>query len=102
MAPVLVEWLIFSNTDNTFRVVLPNVNYKKVKQNIIMDATIQEEMIINYMKSYKKVKRQEIDELLNVSATRTKNILSKLLKKEIIERRNIGKNTYYTLNDLLK
>ncbi len=92
----------FSNTDNTFRVVLPNVNYKKVKQNIIMDATIQEEMIINYMKSYKKVKRQEIDELLNVSATRTKNILSKLLKKEIIERRNIGKNTYYTLNDLLK
>ena len=87
----------FSISDNSFKVILPNVNYKEETKDILIDDKTQKEKIIDYLKEYGKVKRETIDKLFNVSSARSKVILSELLKEKIIEKVGTGKNTYYVL-----
>ena len=88
----------FSISDNSFKVILPNVNYKEETKEILIDDKTQKEKIIDYLKEYGKVKRETIDKLFNVSSARSKVILSELLKEKIIEKVGTGKNTYYVLS----
>ena len=86
----------FSISDNSFKVILPNVNYKD--EDIFTNTKTSQEKVIDYLNEYGKVKRETIDNLFNISSTRSKVILSELLKEKIIEKVGTGKNTYYILN----
>ena len=88
----------FSISDNSFKVILPNVNYKEETKEILIDDKTQKEKIIDYLKEYGKIKRETVDKLFNVSSARSKVILSELLKEKIIKKVGNGKNTYYILN----
>lgn len=90
---------IFDATENTFSITLPNINYedKLSKSNIIAPSISQEDIIINYLKEYNKVNRNETQKLLNISKTRAYQIIDKMLEKNIIKKENTGKNTYYVL-----
>ena len=83
----------FSISDNTFKVILPNVNYKEDNNNISKSEKTQKEKIIDYLKEYDVLKRETIDKLFNVSSSRSKAILSELIKEDIIEKIDAGKNT---------
>ena len=85
----------FSISDNSFKVILPNVNYKD--EDMFTDTKTSKEKVIDYLNEYGKVKRETIDKLFNISSTRSKVILSELLKEKIIEKVGTGKNTYYIL-----
>ena len=74
----------FSISDNSFKVILPNVNYKEEAKDIFIDDKTQKEKIIDYLKEYGKIKRETIDKLFNVSSARSKIILSELLYIKII------------------
>ena len=87
----------FSISDNSFKVILPNVNYKETDKDIFIDDKTPKEKIVNYLKIYNKVKRETIDKLFNVSSARSKVILSELLKEKIITKVGNGRNTYYVL-----
>ena len=87
----------FLISDNSFKVILPNVNYKENDKDIFIDDKTQKEKIIDYLKIYNKVKRETIDKLFNVSSARSKVILSELLKEKIITKVGNGRNTYYVL-----
>ena len=87
----------FSISDNTFKVILPNVNYKEDNNNISKSEKTQKEKIVDYLKEYDVLKRETIDKLFNVSSSRSKAILSELIKEDIIEKIDAGKNTYYVL-----
>ena len=87
----------FINTENTFKVILPNVNYKENDNNLSNDGKTQKDTIVDYLKDNGEIKRETIDKLLNVSSTRSKNILSELLREKLIAKVGVGKNTYYVL-----
>ncbi len=84
----------FIPLDNSFKVVLPNINYKSPEENNSDKQIIE---IINFLKKNKKIRRQNIDELLKVSATRSKEILSQLIEANIIEKVGSGRSVYYIL-----
>lgn len=87
----------FSVTDNTFKVTLPNINYKPEVKNIIVDDLSQKEKIIKYLEQYGKIKRETVDMLFDISSARSKIILSEMIKENIILKKGTGKNTYYVL-----
>lgn len=87
----------FITTDNSFKVVLPNVNYKKEKQDISINLLSQKDIIINYLKENDKIKREVVDVLFDISSARSKKILSEMVKGNIIVKKGSGKNTYYIL-----
>lgn len=87
------EFLI---TENTFKTVLYNVNYKDDIEENKNDMN-EEETIVDYLKSNKKINRKTIEEISNVSSTKAKNILSEMVKNNVLNVKGNGKNTYYTL-----
>ena len=88
---------IFAVTDNTFKVTLPNINYKPEVKNIIVDDLSQKEKIVKYLEQYGKIKRETVDMLFDISSARSKIILSEMIKENIIMKKGTGKNTYYVL-----
>ncbi len=86
----------FITTDNSFKVILPNVNYKNEKQDISINLLSQRDIIINYLKENDKIKREVVDVLFDISFARSKKILSEMVKENIVKKGN-GKNTYYIL-----
>ena len=87
----------FITTDNSFKVILPNVNYKNEKQDISINLLSQRDIIINYLKENDKIKREFVDVLFDISSARSKKILSEMVKENIIVKKGNGKNTYYIL-----
>lgn len=89
-------------SENVFKITLPNKNYNFV-ENVIHDFNnmTQREFIIEYLKYNKKIKRQDVERILNVGNTRSKQIINSLLKENILIRVGNGKNTYYTLENEL-
>lgn len=90
---------IFDATENTFSIMLPNMNYQENINNFdtISPILSQEEIIINYITKYNKINRNETEKLLNISKTRAYKILDKMLEKNIIKKESSGKNTYYVI-----
>ncbi len=90
---------IFDATENTFSITLPNMNYEEVSNNSnnISPSLSQEDIIVNYLKEYNKINRNEAEKLLNVSKTRAYQIIAEMLEKNIIKKEDTGKNTHYML-----
>ena len=94
---------VFDATENTFSIILPNMNYKEVIDNYVNDNNIifhslsQEDMIVQFLKKYNKINRNETEKLLNVSKTRAYKILDAMIDNNIINKEDNGKNTYYIL-----
>ncbi len=87
----------FSVTDNAFKVILPNINYKEIQQPKIIEDLTQKEKIIKYLEQYNKIKRETVDMLFNISSARSKVILSEMIKENLIKKIGTGKNTYYVI-----
>ena len=90
---------IFDATENTFSIMLPNMNYVEVlnKVSIVSPSLSQEDLIVNYLKEYNRINRNETEKLLNISKTRAYQIINEMLEKNIIRKESTGKNTYYIL-----
>ena len=91
---------IIELTENIFKIVLPNRNYveKKVIDDIPNNYS-QKDIIVNYIKENNKITRLEVEKLLNIGNTRSKQIINKLLEDEFIVKKGNGKNTYYELKE---
>ena len=57
----------------------------------------QEEIITKYVKEKTKITRLEVEKLLDIGNTRSKQIINKLLEDHILIKKGTGKNTYYVL-----
>lgn len=90
---------ILDATENTFSITLPNMNYEDAsnKSSIISPRLSQEDIIVNYLREYNKINRNETEKLLNISKTRAYQIIDEMLEKNIIKKEDSGKNTYYVL-----
>lgn len=87
---------IIELSENVFKITLPNLNYIESNKNEFNNMT-QEEIITRYVKEKSKITRLEVEKLLNIGNTRSKQIINKLLEDHILVKKGTGKNTYYVL-----
>ena len=88
---------IFVDTDNAFNVTLYNVNYVENHEKILPSNLTQEEKIVEYLKKNNKINRNIVEQLLDISSTRAKNILNKMCENKLIVMVGSGKNIIYVL-----
>lgn len=86
----------FITSENVFKVILPNINYKEEKEKRDYAVPI-EEMIKEYLAINGYMTRRNVETVLGVSPTSAKNILSECRKEGVIEAIGKGKNTKYVL-----
>ena len=87
---------IIELSENVFKITLPNLNYTESNKNEFNNMT-QEEIITKYVKEKTKITRLEVEKLLDIGNTRSKQIINKLLEDHILIKKGTGKNTYYVL-----
>ena len=87
---------IIELSENVFKITLPNLNYIEDNKNEFNNMT-QEEIITKYVKEKTKITRLEVEKLLDIGNTRSKQIINKLLEDHILVKKGTGKNTYYVL-----
>ena len=87
---------IIELSENVFKITLPNLNYTESNKNEFNNMT-QEEIITKYVKEKSKITRLEVEKLLDIGNTRSKQIINKLLEDHILIKKGTGKNTYYVL-----
>ncbi len=87
---------IIELSENVFKITLPNLNYTESNKNEFNNMT-QEEIITKYVKEKSKITRLEVEKLLDIGNTRSKQIINKLLDDHILVKKGTGKNTYYVL-----
>lgn len=87
---------IIELSENVFKITLPNLNYIESNKNEFNNMT-QEEIIAKYVKEQTRITRLEVEKLLNIGNTRSKQIINKLLEDHILIKKGTGKNTYYVL-----
>jgi len=51
--------------------------------------------ILDYLKEKGKIKRKDIEEILNLKERRARSILKEMVDDGLLERRGSGTNTYY-------
>ena len=83
--------------DNAFLVILPNVNFKDVKKNIISINLTKQEQILEYLSKYKIISRVTVQEMFGISKTRANYILNEMLENELIVKQGRGKSITYRL-----
>lgn len=90
---------IFDVTENTFSIILPNINYqdKETKVEVVPTNLSKEEIIINYINKYSKINRNDTEKLLGISKTRAFKILDLMIEKGMLKKEGSGKNIYYIL-----
>ena len=66
-------------------------------EKILPSNLTQEEKIVEYLKKNNKINRNIVEQLLDISSTRAKNILNNMCEKELIIMVGNGKNTMYVL-----
>lgn len=89
---------LIQNTENTFKVTLYNVNYVAEESNdVILENMSQEKQIVEYLKKNGMITRATVQVLLDLSKTRTNDILNKMVNDNVLEQNGSSKNIYYTL-----
>src|SRR5699024_3460446 len=88
------------DSNNIFKVVLYNRNYVDSEENInsyIDKSDNREEKIIDYLDKNEKINRKTVEKLFDVSKTRAKNILNKIINENLLIKTGSGKNVFYKL-----
>ena len=81
--------------------MLPNVNYREIKEKNLPSNLTQQEQILEYLTKYGKISRIIVEEMLDVSKTRANDILYDMINKNLISKQGNGKNITYILNQKL-
>ncbi len=100
----------FVITNNSFRVILPNVNFPseteakycyepqlRYSANATSRLSKEEGCVMQYTKKHGSVTKNEVASLLNTSPSTAIRVLRKLIEKGLIEANGNARSTYYTL-----
>ncbi|WP_434333411.1 RNA-binding domain-containing protein [Mycoplasma capricolum subsp. capricolum] len=105
---------VFMSSDQLFKVILWNLNYKKddlfisdkTNNNIETKTTdlqnkeeeSQDQIVLNYIESVFSFTRKNIEKVANVKRTRANQIINNLLEKNKVVKENDGRSTKYKVN----
>ena len=59
---------------------------------------MEEQKVLNFLQNNEKIYVKDVEELLNLKTTQSKEILYKLVKKNILQKIGKTKGSYYILN----
>ena len=60
------------------------------------NLTPQEEKTMQYFNEHERVVSKEIEKLLGIKESRTRELLNNMVDRGLIERIGVGRSTYYT------
>ncbi len=83
-------------SENIFKIILPNKNYVEQKQ-IINNKLSKEEQIMEYLRINYEVKRELVENILNLSKSGARKVINKMIEQNLIIQKGTGKNTIYVL-----
>ena len=63
----------------------------------IENLTFQEEKVIAYLEEHKKMVSKDVERLLRIKESRTRELLKQMVEKGLIVRLGRGRSTYYVL-----
>ena len=99
-------------TKNTFKIILPNVNEKHETENrtasrsgtqhtISIEKKLgdEEEKILEYVRTYGSITKNDVVGLLEVSASTAARVIRKMVKGNLLEQNGRARNTHYTITE---
>ena len=99
-------------TKNTFKIILPNVNAKHETENktasgsgtqhtISIEKKLgdEEEKILEYVRTYGSITKNDVVGLLEVSASTAARVIRKMVKGNLLEQNGRARNTHYTITE---
>jgi len=84
----------FYRPDSNETVVKPSDTVGKVSDNL-MPISFQEEKVITYLEEHKRMVSKDVEKLLRIIESRTRELLKQVVEKGIISRLSSGRSTYY-------
>lgn len=102
---------VIETTKNAFKIILPNINAKyetekaTVKTKSGTPVTVhtekklsdEEEKILEYARKHGAITRNDVIELLEVSASTAARVIRKMVKTNLLEQKGKARNTHYTI-----
>ena len=102
---------VIETTKNAFKIILPNINAKyetekaTVKTKSGTPVTVhtekklsdEEEKILEYARKHGAITRNDVIELLEVSASTAARVIRKMVKTNLLKQKGKARNTHYTI-----
>lgn len=102
---------IIETTKNAFKIILPNVNAKyetkKATSKMKLDTQItvkvekqlsdEEEKILEYVRRHSAITKNEVVDLLEVSASTAARVIRKMVKANLLKQNGKARNTHYSI-----
>lgn len=102
---------VIETTKNAFKIILPNINAKYETENATVKTksgtpvtvhtekklSDEEEKILEYARKYGAITRNDVIELLEVSASTAARVIRKMVKTNLLEQKGKARNTHYTI-----
>lgn len=102
---------VIETTKNAFKIILPNINAKYETENATVKmksgtpVTVhtekklsdEEEKILEYARKHGAITRNDVIELLEVSASTAARVIRKMVKTNLLEQKGKARNTHYTI-----
>lgn len=102
---------VIETTKNAFKIILPNINAKYETENATVKTksgtpvtvhtekklSDEEEKILEYARKHGAITRNDVIELLEVSASTAARMIRKMVKTNLLEQKGKARNTHYTI-----
>lgn len=102
---------VIETTKNAFKIILPNINAKYETENATVKTksgtpvtvhtekklSDEEEKILEYARKHGAITRNDVIELLEVSASTAARVIRKMVKTNLLEQKGKARNTHYTI-----
>lgn len=102
---------VIETTKNAFKIILPNINAKYETENATAKTksgtpvtvhtekklSDEEEKILEYARKHGAITRNDVIELLEVSASTAARVIRKMVKTNLLEQKGKARNTHYTI-----
>lgn len=102
---------VIETTKNAFKIILPNINAKYETENATVKTksgtpvtvhtekklSDEEEKILEYARKHGAIARNDVIELLEVSASTAARVIRKMVKTNLLEQKGKARNTHYTI-----
>lgn len=84
-------------TDNAFKLILPNINYRAEESAKKQSVNRNHEIILQYVKKHDYITRKQTESLLSTSQPTAARILKQMIENNLLYSKGQGKNTVYKL-----
>jgi len=85
----------FKVFENSIQVILPKLSMAAEINKKQADLTIDEEKLLNYIKSTKGISRADAEKYMGIGKTKATNLINRLLDKDVVIKIATGKNIKY-------